>query len=66
MAAVRELAPGRQLDDVSEGLVEALVRLAPADLHLLITSRAELPFSVERLRGQGQVSDLAGPSLAFS
>jgi ATP/maltotriose-dependent transcriptional regulator MalT/DNA-binding SARP family transcriptional activator len=47
-------------------LVEALVRLAPANLRLLITSRAELPFSVERLRGQGQVSDLGGPTLAFS
>jgi ATP/maltotriose-dependent transcriptional regulator MalT/DNA-binding SARP family transcriptional activator len=47
-------------------LVEALVRLAPANLHLLITSRTELPFSVERLRGQGQVSDLGGPTLAFS
>jgi ATP/maltotriose-dependent transcriptional regulator MalT/DNA-binding SARP family transcriptional activator len=47
-------------------LVESLVRLAPADLHLLITSRAELPFSVERLRGQGQVADLGGPTLAFT
>ncbi len=46
--------------------VEALVRLAPAELHLLITSRGELPFGVERLRGQGQVMDMGGPALAFS
>ncbi|HET7473460.1 MAG TPA: BTAD domain-containing putative transcriptional regulator, partial [Candidatus Limnocylindrales bacterium] len=47
-------------------LVESLVRLAPAELHLMITSRTELPFSVERLRGQGQVADLGGSMLAFS
>ena len=46
--------------------VEALVRLAPAELHLLITSRTELPFGVERLRGQGQVLDLGGPTLSLS
>ena len=46
--------------------VEALVRLAPAGLHLLVTSRAEVPFAIERLRGQGQVVDLGGPALAFS
>ena len=46
--------------------VEALVRLAPPELHLLVTSRNELPFGVERLRGQGQVLDLGGATLAFS
>ncbi|HEU4919842.1 MAG TPA: BTAD domain-containing putative transcriptional regulator [Candidatus Limnocylindrales bacterium] len=46
--------------------VEALVRLAPPDLHLLVTSRTEPPFGIERLRGQGQVLDLGGTSLAFS
>jgi DNA-binding SARP family transcriptional activator len=46
--------------------VEALIRVAPAELHMLITSRTELPFSVERLRGQGQVTDLGGPGLSFS
>ena len=46
--------------------VEALVRLAPPELHLLITSRTELPFGVERLRGQGQVVDVGGASLSFS
>ena len=47
-------------------LVESLVRLAPADLRILVTSRSELPFSVERLRGQGQVTDLGGTMLAFT
>jgi DNA-binding SARP family transcriptional activator/Tfp pilus assembly protein PilF len=46
--------------------VEALVRLAPAGLHVLVTSRAEVPFAIERLRGQGQVLDLGGTALAFS
>ncbi len=46
--------------------VEAIVRVAPPELHLLITSRTELPFGVERLRGQGQVVDLGGPALSFS
>ena len=46
--------------------VESLVRLAPAELHILVTSRSELPFGVERLRGQGQVLDLGGPALSFS
>jgi DNA-binding SARP family transcriptional activator len=46
--------------------IEALIRLAPAELHVLVTSRTELPFGVERLRGQGQVLDLGGPALSFT
>jgi DNA-binding SARP family transcriptional activator/Tfp pilus assembly protein PilF len=46
--------------------VEALVRLAPAGLHVIVTSRTEVPFGVERLRGQGQVVDVGGTALAFS
>jgi ATP/maltotriose-dependent transcriptional regulator MalT len=46
--------------------VEALVRLAPANLHVVVTSRTEVPFAIERLRGQGQVVDLGGTTLAFS
>ena len=46
--------------------VEALVRLAPAGLHVLVTSRSEVPFAIERLRSQGQVLDLGGTALAFS
>ena len=46
--------------------VEALIRLAPPGLHLLVTSRADLPFGIERLRGQGQVVDLSSTALAFT
>jgi ATP/maltotriose-dependent transcriptional regulator MalT/two-component SAPR family response regulator len=46
-------------------LVETLVRVAPQHLHVVIGSRTEPPFSVERMRGQGQVLDLGGPELAF-
>ena len=46
--------------------VEALVRFAPPDLHLLLVSRTDPPFGVERLRAQGEVSDVGGSSLAFT
>src|SRR4029079_14774976 len=46
--------------------IESLVRVAPPELHLMITSRHEAPFGFERLRGQGQVLDLGGPTLSFS
>jgi DNA-binding SARP family transcriptional activator len=46
--------------------VEALIRVAPANLHVVVTSRTEVPFAIERLRGQGQVVDLGGTTLAFS
>jgi DNA-binding SARP family transcriptional activator/tetratricopeptide (TPR) repeat protein len=47
-------------------LLERLCREAPPALHLVLTSRVELPFSVERLRGQGQVLELQAPELAFT
>jgi ATP/maltotriose-dependent transcriptional regulator MalT/DNA-binding SARP family transcriptional activator len=62
------------LDDVHEldgapaalRLVESLVRYAPTELHLVLSSRHGLPFSVARLRGRGQVLDVVGADLAFS
>jgi DNA-binding SARP family transcriptional activator len=62
------------LDDVHEiaaaaasaRLVESLCRQAPALLHLVLASRAEPPFAVDRLRGQGQVLELGAADLAFS
>jgi DNA-binding SARP family transcriptional activator len=45
--------------------VEALVRGAPPDLHLILTSRMPIGFPVERLRGQGQVVEVAGDQLGF-
>ena len=50
----------------SAHLLERLCREAPPSLHLVLTSRAELPFSVERLRGRGQVLELQAPELAFT
>lgn len=62
------------LDDVHEigaggassRLIEGLCRQAPPMLHLMLASRAELPFPIERLRGQGQVVEVTGAELAFS
>jgi DNA-binding SARP family transcriptional activator len=52
-------------DGAAVRAVEALCRQAPAELHLILASRAELPFSTDRLRGQGQVLELGGAALAF-
>jgi DNA-binding SARP family transcriptional activator len=46
--------------------LEALVRVAPPTLHLLLVSRSELPFGVERLRGQGEVADMGVTAFAFT
>ncbi len=46
--------------------VEALVRFAPPGLHVLLVSRNDPPFGVERLRAQGEVADLGGAALAFT
>jgi ATP/maltotriose-dependent transcriptional regulator MalT/DNA-binding SARP family transcriptional activator len=62
------------LDDVQEiergtasaRLIEGLCRQAPAGLHLILSSRAEPPFAVERLRGRGQLLEIDGSMLAFS
>jgi DNA-binding SARP family transcriptional activator/tetratricopeptide (TPR) repeat protein len=61
------------IDDVHElagspsgQLVESLVRQAPPLLHVVLASREELPFRIERLRGQGQVLELVASELAFT
>jgi ATP/maltotriose-dependent transcriptional regulator MalT len=46
-------------------VLEALCRQAPPRLHLVLASRTELPFPIERLRGQGQVLELSSTALAF-
>lgn len=64
---------GLVLDDLQElpadgpalRVVEALCRQAPPSVYLLLASRAELRFSIDRLRGQGQVLELGGVELAF-
>lgn len=52
-------------DDPAGRFVEALARMGPPKLHLILASRSPLPFPVERLRGQGQVVSLDGARLAF-
>lgn len=54
-----ESSPGALL------VIEALCRQAPSRLHLVLTSRSDLPFPIERLRGQGQVLELSSADLAF-
>jgi ATP/maltotriose-dependent transcriptional regulator MalT len=47
-------------------LLEELCRQARAPLHLVLSSRLEPPFPVQRLRGQGEVLDLDAAMLAFT
>ncbi len=62
------------LDDVHElawgspsaRLVEGLCRHAPANFHLVLASRTEPPFMIERLRGGGQVLELDAGLLALT
>lgn len=61
------------VDDVHEldgapavRLLESLTRYAPAELHLVLSSRAELPFPISRLRGQGEVLDVDAAELVFT
>src|SRR5262245_13195205 len=46
-------------------LIESLCRQAPTRLHVVLASRFEPSFPIERLRGQGQVLELSGSDLAF-
>lgn len=46
-------------------LVDSICREAPAELHVVLSSRLEPPFPIDRLRGQGQVLELGGADLAF-
>ena len=62
------------LDDVHEidwgsapaRLIEGLCRHAPASFHLVLASRTEPPFLIERLRGGGQVMELDAGMLALT
>lgn len=46
--------------------LESLCRQAPRRLHIILISRAAIPFPVDRLRGQGEVIDIGVADLAFS
>jgi LuxR family maltose regulon positive regulatory protein len=61
------------LDDVHElgseesaRVLETLVRLGPPELHLVLCTREGLPFSIERLHGQGDVLEIDASMLPFS
>lgn len=45
--------------------VEGLCRQAPETLHIVVSSRVEPPFSVERLRGQGHLTEIDATHLTF-
>ena len=47
-------------------LIDALVRVAPPGMHVVLASRTPVPFVIDRLRGRGQVLELDGQSLAFT
>lgn len=59
---LQEIAPG----DPASRLIEALVRVAPANLHLVLASRTPLPFGIDRLRRRAQVLEIDGQTLAFT
>ena len=54
------------VNGASSRLIESLVRHAPPTLHVVLASRDEPPFPIERLRGQGQVVELTARELAFT
>jgi len=68
----RELA--LVLDDVQEidrggpaaTLLDGLCRQAPAGLRIVLASRTEPPFPIDRLRAQAQVATIEGGMLAFT
>ena len=57
-----------ELDPASASirLIETLCRHCPEQLHLVLVSRAEPPFPIGRLRGQGEVLELAAADLVRS
>ena len=56
---------GLQPDSDAARIVESLCQRAPERLHLVLISRRDLPFSLQRLRGRGLVTEIHAPDLAF-
>lgn len=52
-------------DEIHEGMVFLLDRL-PWAIHLVLTSRNELPFPTARLRGRGELTEVYAQDLQFS
>lgn len=48
-----------------EQVVEEVCRHGPENLHMVLVSRQELPFSLERLRGRGQLAEIDARELAL-
>ncbi|MGH3696266.1 MAG: BTAD domain-containing putative transcriptional regulator [Pseudonocardiaceae bacterium] len=46
-------------------VIKTLCQRAPERMHLVLISRGELPFSLQRLRGRGLVKEIYAPDLAF-
>jgi DNA-binding SARP family transcriptional activator/Tfp pilus assembly protein PilF len=46
--------------------IEDLVRQLPPNAHVVLAARAEVPFPIERLRGQGHVLEVTGSDLALT
>ncbi|TDC35079.1 tetratricopeptide repeat protein [Kribbella albertanoniae] len=59
---LHELGP----DAPATRLIEGLVRIAPAKVHLVVASRTSMPFGIDRLRGRGQVLEIDATALAFT
>ncbi|MGH2790236.1 MAG: BTAD domain-containing putative transcriptional regulator [Actinomycetota bacterium] len=47
-------------------VIDELCRQAPGTLHIVLAGRNELPFQIQRLRGQGQVLEVTGTDLTFT
>lgn len=58
---LQELQPDSDVTRV----VNSLCEHAPDSLRLVLISRRELPFSLQRLRGRGLVTEIHAPDLAF-
>lgn len=52
-------------DSAAAAVVEGLCQRVPDWLHLVLISRCELPFSLQRLLGRGLVMEIHAPDLAF-
>ncbi|HJT02736.1 MAG TPA: BTAD domain-containing putative transcriptional regulator [Pseudonocardiaceae bacterium] len=55
-----------QPDSDTAAVVESLCQRIPDWLHLMLISRRELPFSLQRLRGRGLVMEIYASDLAFN
>ena len=55
-----------EVDEPTARTLAELCRLAPSGLHLVLLSRQDPPFSLERLRGRGKVTEIDAARLALA